>query len=78
MLQVQDRALCDAATQIEAIIAVSADSRDQVDQLADTALAAGGQPANQPMGHGLMYGRSFPDPDGHLWEVIWMDPSALQ
>jgi len=84
MLLVQDRfrdftrkALCDSTTHIEAILAVSADSREQVDQLADTALAAGGQPANEPMDHGFMYGRSFHDPDGHLWEVIWMDPSAV-
>ena len=84
MLLVQDRfrdftskALCDSTTHIEAILAVSADSREQVDQLADTALAAGGQPANEPMDHDFMYGRSFHDPDGHLWEVIWMDPSAV-
>jgi predicted lactoylglutathione lyase len=84
MLLVQDRfrdfttkALCDPATHIEAILAVSADSREQVDQVADTALAAGGQPANEPMDHGFMYVRSFHDPDGHLWKVMWMEPSAL-
>lgn len=70
------KALCDATTHTEAILAVSADSREQVDELVDTALAAGGQPANEPMEHGFMYGRSFQDFDGHLWEVIWMDPSA--
>ena len=71
------KALSDAATQTEAILAVSADSRQQVDELADTALAAGGQPANDPMDMDGMYGRSFQDPDGHLWEVVWMDPGAL-
>ncbi len=70
--------ICDSTTHTEAILAVSADSREQVDQLADAALAAGAAPANEPMDHGVMYGRSFHDPDGHLWEVIWMDESALE
>ena len=70
--------VADARTQTEVITALSADSKEGVDELADQALAAGGQPANEPMEDGPMYGRSFQDPDGHLWEVIWMDPSALQ
>ena len=70
--------LADPTTQTEAILAVSAESREQVDELADTALAAGGSPANDPMDHGFMYGRSFDDPDGHIWEVIWMDPAAIE
>jgi len=70
--------LADPTTQTEAILAVSAESREQVDELADTALAAGGSPANDPMDHGFMYGRSFEDPDGHMWEVIWMDPAAIE
>jgi predicted lactoylglutathione lyase len=57
-------------------MAVSADSREDVDAFADRALAAGGRPANDPMDFGFMYGRSFQDPDGHLWEVIHMDPTA--
>ena len=69
--------LADATTQTEAIVAVSAEGREGVDQLADKALAAGGTPANDPMDMGFMYGRSFHDPDGHLWEVIWMDPSQI-
>jgi len=70
--------LADPATQTEAILSVSAESRDAVDELADTALEAGGSPANDPMDHGFMYGRSFDDPDGHIWEVIWMDPAAIE
>jgi predicted lactoylglutathione lyase len=70
--------LCDATTHTEAILAISADSRDQVDELANKALAAGGSPANDPIDQDFMYGRSFHDPDGHLWEVIWMDLSALK
>ena len=70
--------LADATTQTEAILALSAESREQVDELADKALEVGGSPANDPMDMGVMYGRSFQDLDGHLWELIWMDPSALE
>ncbi len=62
----------------EAIIAVSAESREGVDELAEAALAAGGTPAKEPMDLGFMYGRSFQDPDGHHWEVMWMDPAAAE
>ena len=68
--------LADATAQTEAIIAVSADGRDEVDRLASAALEAGGTEANEPLDHGFMYSRSFHDPDGHLWEVVWMDMSA--
>ena len=85
MLLVQDRfqdftkkELVDPTTHTEAILAVSAESREGVDEVADKALQAGGSPANEPLDMGFMYGRSFHDPDGHLWEVIWMDPSALE
>ncbi len=61
----------------EALICVSADSREDVDAFADTAVAAGGSPAKEPMDHGFMYGRSFLDLDGHHWEVMWMDPAAV-
>ncbi|GAA2433046.1 MULTISPECIES: VOC family protein [Streptomyces] len=70
--------IADAARSTEAIFALSADSRERVDQLCDAALASGGSAANDPLDYGTMYGRSFQDPDHHLWEVIWMDPSAVQ
>jgi hypothetical protein len=70
--------LVDPATHTEAILALSAESREQVDELADKALEAGGAPANDPIEMDFMYGRSFQDLDGHLWELIWMDPSALE
>jgi uncharacterized protein len=83
MLLVRDRfkeftkkELADPAAQTEAIIAFSADSREQVDELAEKALAAGGSPANEPIDLTFMYSRSFEDPDGHIWELVWMDPNA--
>ena len=72
------RPVADARRSTEAILCVSADSREDVDALATTALASGGSAANEPMDHGFMYARSFNDPDGHLWEVMWMDPRAVE
>jgi predicted lactoylglutathione lyase len=72
------RELADPTRQTETIIAVSADSRDDVDAFADKALEAGGSAAKEPMDMGFMYGRSFHDPDGHHWEIVWMDPAALE
>jgi uncharacterized protein len=68
--------VADAAASTEAILAVSARSRAEVDTLVDRALALGGAVAKQPSDDGFMYGRSFYDPDGHAWEVMWMDPAA--
>lgn len=70
--------ISDATTQTEVLMAVSAESRAAVDALVDKALAAGGKPAKEPMDHGFMYVRTFYDLDGHHWEVMWMDPGAMQ
>jgi uncharacterized protein len=71
--------LTDATTHTEVIMALSAESREGVDELADKALEAGGSRANEPLEMGdFMYSRSFQDPDGHLWEVVWMDPAVLE
>ncbi len=67
---------CNSMTHSEAIIAMSVDSKQQVDDLVNNAFAAGAQPANEPVEEGFMYGWSFQDLDGHLWEVIHMDPKA--
>jgi predicted lactoylglutathione lyase/uncharacterized protein YndB with AHSA1/START domain len=85
MLLVRDRfgdfvqkEIADSATHTEAIMAVSAGSREEVDRLADAALGVGGQRAQDPTDLGFMYGRSFYDPDGHLWEAFWMDEAAAE
>jgi uncharacterized protein len=70
--------IVDAANQTEVILAISASSREGVDELADAALASGGSEANDPLDHGFMYSRSFQDPDGHVWEVVWMDEAAAE
>ncbi|WP_327367325.1 VOC family protein [Streptomyces sp. NBC_01217] len=70
--------IVDASKSVEVMLALSAESREKVDELVDTALASGGSPANEPVDLGFMYGRSFEDPDHHIWEVVWMDPSAVE
>lgn len=70
--------IADATKNTEVIIALSADNKERVDDLADKALQAGGTRSNDPNDQGFMYTRSFQDPDGHLWEVFYMDPAAVQ
>ncbi|MGW2260205.1 VOC family protein [Streptomyces sp. NPDC001780] len=70
--------IADASRTTEAILCLSAESREKVDELADAALASGGSAAGDPQDHGFMYGRSFQDPDHHIWEVVWMDPAAVE
>jgi predicted lactoylglutathione lyase len=73
------RAVADAHQATEALLGLSADSRQAVDGLVDKALAAGGTEVREPVSQGdLMYGRAFADPDGHIWEIFWMDPAAAQ
>ena len=69
--------IADAFSQTEVLMAFSAASREGVDELADAALASGGSDANDPVDFGFMYSRSFQDPDGHVWEVVWMDEAAV-
>lgn len=70
--------IADATRGTEGIFTVSTVSRDEVDQLVNTALSSGGSPAAEKQEESFMYGRSFYDPDGHHWEVIYMDPQALE
>ena len=71
------RQIADTSSSTEALIAVSADSRDAVDTMIRNAESAGGNEYREPQDHGWMYGRAFQDPDGHIWEVIYMDEVQL-
>ena len=71
------RELVDTSTASEAILVVTANTREEVDALADRAVAAGAGPSKDPEGHPSMYIRNFADPDGHLFQVFWMDPNAI-
>ena len=70
--------IADAKKTTEVLIAIDADSREAVDDLVRKAVAAGGTLYADPIDHGWMYGHSFADPDGHQWEVLYMDEVALQ
>ncbi len=75
--QFTPKKIADAKTSSEVLICISADSRDDVDRIVGKAGAAGGAVDPGPVqDYGFMYGRSFEDPDGHIWEVMWMDPEA--
>ncbi|MCA1455755.1 VOC family protein [Bradyrhizobium sp. BRP22] len=75
--QFTPKKIADARTTSEVLICLSADSRDAVDDITAKAKGAGGNADPSPkQDYGFMYGRSFEDPDGHIWEVVWMDVEA--
>jgi uncharacterized protein len=66
------------ATSSEVMLALSCDSRDAVDAMNQAAVANGGiADINPAQDHGFMYNRSLADPDGHIWEAVWMNPAPL-
>ena len=71
------KAIADARATSEVLIALSADSREAVDEITEKALAAGGREPREKQDYGFMYGRSFEDLDGHIWEPTWMDVEAF-
>lgn len=84
MLLVEDRfrdftrkPIADARQCTEVLICIDAPSRDAVDEMVRNAVSAGGTTYADPMDHGWMYGHSFADPDGHQWEVAFMEEAAL-
>lgn len=70
--------LADPTTHTLGLYCFSASSRDEVDAISAAALAAGGTEADDAEDHGFMYSRSFFDLDGHGWQVMWMDPAAVE
>ncbi|WP_329569849.1 VOC family protein [Streptomyces sp. NBC_01361] len=72
------KTIVDSTKSTEVLLCLSAESREKVDELVDKAIAAGGTETGEKQDHGFMYGRAFDDPDGHTWEIMWMDPAAVQ
>ncbi len=70
--------ICDSTKSTEVLVCLSLDSRGKVDDMVRKAVAAGGTTYAEPKDHGFMYQHGFQDPDGHIWELIYMDPSAIQ
>ena len=69
--------ICDTQKSAEVIVALSVDSKEAVNEMVDKAIQGGGSEPVSAKDYGFMYQRSFQDPDGHLWEVLWMDMSAF-
>ncbi|NBB62966.1 lactoylglutathione lyase [Pseudomonas sp. ODNR1LW] len=73
-----DRAIPDAHASAQVLLCLSQESKAAVDAAVAQAAATGGLPdPNASQDYGFMYGRSYADPDGHIWEVMWMDPAAV-
>jgi len=70
--------ISDATKTSEVLNCLSRESRAGVDEIVKNAVAAGGSTFNDPVDHGFMYAHAFQDPDGHIWEVMWMNPSYVQ
>ncbi|WP_029246836.1 VOC family protein [Schlesneria paludicola] len=72
------KAIADTSKTTEVLVAFDCSSRQEVDQITEAAFAAGGTACRDAQDHGFMYGRSFQDLDGHIWEPFWMDPTAIK
>jgi predicted lactoylglutathione lyase len=68
--------IADAAKTTEVLICLSCDSRAEVDDLVRKAVSGGASTPNAPQDHGFMYGHGFQDLDGHIWELMYMDPNS--
>ncbi len=71
-----DKQICDAKKSTEVLVCLSCESRQKVDELVSSAVAAGGMAPRKPQDHGFMYQHGFEDLDRHIWELIYMEPSA--
>lgn len=77
--QFTPRPIADATTGSEVLLCLSSDSRENVDSTVERAVSAGGTADPAPkQDYGVMYGRSVADPDGHIWEIMWMDAAAAE
>ncbi len=70
--------IADATATTEVLVSLSAESREDVARICESAFAAGARRYKEPDDHGFMYGWGFEDLDGHIWEHVWMDPAAVQ
>jgi predicted lactoylglutathione lyase len=76
--QFTSREIADAHKTTEVLTCLSCETKEKVDQMVETAIKSGGAKHRDPQDHGFMYERSFCDPDGHIWELVWMNPAHIQ
>lgn len=68
--------ICDTTKSTEVLVCLSCESREQVNEMVSIAVASGGATYAEAKDYGFMYQHGFQDPDGHIWELIYMEPSA--
>ncbi|MGH8469640.1 MAG: VOC family protein [Gammaproteobacteria bacterium] len=76
--QFTKKEIADAHKTTEVLTALVLESKAKMHELADKAIKAGAKQPRPPQDYGFMFARSFEDPDGHIWEVFWMDPAHVQ
>ncbi|MFO7447410.1 MAG: VOC family protein [Ignavibacteriaceae bacterium] len=72
-----NKEISDAKKTTEVLLALDAESREEVDNMIKKAVESGGSLYRDPQDHGWMYQHAFADPDGHQWEVIYMDETKM-
>lgn len=71
------KAICDATQNTEVLVCLSCDRREEVDSLVSKAVSGGGSTYKDPQDYGFMYAHGFQDLDGHIWELMYMEPGAV-
>jgi uncharacterized protein len=72
------KAICDATKSTEVLVCLSCESRAEVDEMVRKAVSADGTTYNEPQDHGFMYAHGYQDLDGHIWELVYMEPEAVK
>ncbi len=73
----RNREISDSKKATEVLVSLGLESRAEVDKMMKAAMASGGREARETQDYGWMYGRAFEDPDGHIWELGYMDMSKM-
>lgn len=76
--QFTPKPVCDATKSTEVLVCLSCESRETVDEMVRKAVTAGGTTYSEPQDHGFMYAHGYQDLDGHIWELVYMQPDAVK
>ncbi len=71
------KSMADASKSTEVLVSLTVGSKADVNEFMEKAIALGATETREPQDHGFMFGRSFNDLDGHIWEITWMDTEAM-
>lgn len=76
--QFTNKTIIDARTNVQVLVAIDFNSKAEVDAMIEKVVAAGGEETRPVQDLGFMYSRAYADPDGHIWELFWMNPEHIQ